>query len=288
MSSEIITALGFDIRVYVKDFENNFISLTDIAKYKNPDEPRDIIQNWMRNKDTIDFLGLWEELNNPNFNRLEFEAVKQEAGHNAFFMSPQKWIKTTGAIGITTKSGRYDSGTFAYSDIAFEFASWISPEFKLYIIKDYQRLKLEEKNRQGLSFDVQREISKMNYKIHTDAIKENIIIPNLTPQQVSYIYANEADILNVALFGMTAREWRDRNPDKKGNIRDYASVKELLILSNMESYNSILINNGIPQSERLTALRKLVLNQLKSLEENTVSKALVRTDEKKFIQGVIA
>ena len=225
-----INALGFDIRVYSKDFENNFISLTDIAKYKNADEPRDIIQNWMRNKDTVDFLGLWEELNNPNFNRLEFEAVKKEAGHNAFSMSPQKWIKTTGAIGITTKSGRYNSGTFAHSDIAFEFASWISPEFKLYIIKDYQRLKLDEKNRLGLSWDLHREISKMNYRIHTDAIKEKIILPNLTQLQISYVYANEADLLNVALFGMTAAEWQKNNPEKKGNMRDYASTKELLIL----------------------------------------------------------
>lgn len=219
----------------------------------------------MRNKDTIDFLGLWEKLNNPNFKGVEFDTFKKEAGHNSFTMSPQKWIKNTGAIGITTKSGRYNSGTYAHSDIAFEFASWISPEFKLYIIKDYQRLKIQERHKAGLSWDIQREISKRNYRIHTDAIKEKIIVPELTSQQISYAYADEAELLNVALFGITAKEWRKNNPTKAGNMRDYAPVEDLLILSNMESYNAVMITKELPQSERLQELRKMAIQQRNSL-----------------------
>lgn len=264
MHLDIIQANGFDIRTYADNLSNNFISLTDIAKYKS-DEPRDVIQNWMRRRDTIEFLGLWEQLNNVNFNRLEFEAVKSESGRNAFSLSPQKWIRRTGAIGVTTKAGRYNSGTYAHSDIAFEFASWISPEFKLYIIKDYQRLKREEAAKTPLSWDLQREISKINYRIHTDAIKDNIIVSDLTAEQASFIYASEADLLNVALFGITAHEWKRRNPDKQGNIRDYATLQQLLVLSNMESYNAIMIERGKPQSERLRELRGLVIQQLSGI-----------------------
>ena len=264
MHLDIIQANGFDIRTYADNLSNNFISLTDIAKYKS-DEPRDVIQNWMRRRDTIEFLGLWEQLNNVNFNRLEFEAVKSESGRNAFSLSPQKWIRRTGAIGVTTKAGRYNSGTYAHSDIAFEFASWISPEFKLYIIKDYQRLKREEAAKTPLSWDLQREISKINYRIHTDAIKDNIIVSDLTAEQASFIYASEADLLNVALFGITAHEWKRRNPDKQGNIRDYATLQQLLVLANMESYNALLIEQKCPQHERLQTLRQMAIKQLQTL-----------------------
>ena len=283
LHQNVIQALGFDIRIYSNNFNDNFISLTDIAKYKNMEEPNDVIRNWLRRKDTIEFLGLWELLNNPNFNPVEFDGFKKEAGNNAFTLSPQKWIKSTNAIGITTKSGRYNSGTYAHSDIAFEFASWISPEFKLYIIKDYQRLKIEEKNKSGLSWNLQREIAKINYRIHTDAIKENIIVPvpDLTPQQISFVYASEADLLNVALFGMTAKEWKSKNPDKDGNMRDYASAKQLLILSNLESYNAILIHKGNSQSERLQELRRIVVQQINSITVSSEAEIKKRLEKYK-------
>ena len=269
MQINTIQAKGFDIRTYVDNFNYNFISLTDIAKYQNPEEPNDVIRNWLRRIDTIEFLGLWEQLNNPNFKPVEFEGFKQKAGRNSFTLSPQKWITKTNAIGIITKSGRYNSGTYAHSDIAFEFASWISPEFKLYIIKEYQRLKAAEQSKSSLSWNLQREISKINYRIHTDAIKNNILVPDLTSEQISFVYASEADLLNVALFGMTASQWRKNNPDKDGNIRDYASTQQLLILSNMESYNALMIEQGKNQHERLLELRKLVLQQMNSLNWNT-------------------
>ena len=223
---ETIHAKGFDIGIYTTDFQNEFISLTDIARYKS-DDPTAVIQNWMRNRDVIEFLGLWEGLHNPDFKPLEFEGFKIQAGANAFTMSPKKWIDATNAIGIVSKSGRY-GGTFAHSDIAFEFASWISPEFKLYIIKDYQRLKVDENSRLSLGWNLHREISKINYRIHTDAVKEYLIPPELTSEQITFKYSSEADLLNVALFGITAKKWRDDNPDKKGNIRDYASLQQLL------------------------------------------------------------
>jgi len=219
---ETIHAKGVDITIYTEDFQNEFISLTDIARYKS-DEPFIVINNWMRGKDTIEFLGLWEQLHNPDFKPIEFDRFRKEAGYNAFTLSPQKWIENTNAIGIVSKSGRY-GGTFAHSDIAFEFASWISAEFKLYIIKDYKRLKNDESSKLSLGWNLNREISKLNYRIHTDAIKENLIPPELTPYQISITYASEADVLNVALFGITAKQWRDENPDKSGNIRDYASL----------------------------------------------------------------
>ena len=220
----------------------------------------------MRGKDTIDFLGLWEQLHNPDFKPIEFDRFRKEAGYNAFTLSPQKWIKNTNAKGIVSKSGRY-GGTFAHSDIAFEFASWISAEFKLYIIKDYKRLKSNESSKLSLGWNLNREISKLNYRIHTDAIKENLIPPELTPNQISMTYASEADVLNVALFGVTAKQWRDKNPGKIGNMRDYATLNQLLVLSNMESYNAILIEQGIIQAERIQLLNKLAIYQLKAIDE---------------------
>ena len=244
MKKETIEAKGVSIQVYTEDFKNDYISLTDIAKYKS-DEPNDVIRNWLRSKDTIEFLGLWEIINNPNFKPVEFDGFKKEAGSNAFTLSPQRWIEKTNAIGIISKSGRY-GGTFAHSDIAMEFASWISAEFKLYIIQDYKRLKSDENSKLSLNWNLNREISKINYKIHTDAIK-TYLLGNLTKEQLSYKYASEADMLNVALFNKRAKEWREENPKLKGNIRDYASLNELLILANMESYNAILIEKGIEQ-----------------------------------------
>ena len=263
---DTIHANGIDIGIYTTDFENEFISLTDIARYKS-DEPKDVIKNWMRSKDTLEFLGLWEQLHNSTFKGVEFDAFRNQAGSNAFTMSPSKWIDATNAIGIVSKSGRY-GGTFAHSDIAFEFASWVSPEFKLYIIKDYKRLKTEENSRLSLSWNLNREISKLNYRVHTDAIKENLIPPVLTPQQISYTYASEADLLNAVLFGKTAKEWRDSNPNEKGNIRDVASIYQLLVLSNMESYNAILIEQNISQEERLKQLNNMAKSQLRVLEQS--------------------
>jgi hypothetical protein len=239
--------------------------LTDIARYKS-DEAKDVIKNWMRSKDTIEFLGLWEKLHNNNFKGVEFDSFRNQAGSNALTMSPTKWIETTGAIGIVCKSGRY-GGTYAHSDIAFEFASWISAEFKLYIIMDYKRLKADENSRFSLNWNLNSEISKLNYKIHTDAIKENLIPKELTPAQVQLVYASEADVLNVALFGQTAKQWKASNPGLKGNMRDYASLNELLVLANMESYNAILIENGIEQRDRMIELRKTARRQLLSLEK---------------------
>ena len=223
----------------------------------------------MRNRDVIEFLGLWEVLHNQNFNPLEFEGFKNRAGANAFTMSPKKWIESTNAIGIVSKSGRY-GGTFAHSDIAFEFASWISPEFKFYIIKDYKRLKTQESSRLSLQWNLNREISKLNYRIHTNAIKENLLPDELTQLQISYVYADEADLLNVVLFGKTAKQWRDANLDKKGNIRDYATVNQLLVLANLESYNAILIKQGKSQEERMRLLRELVVQQLRTLDNLNV------------------
>ena len=262
---ETIHAKGFDIAIYTENFEDEFLSLTDIARYKS-DDPNSVIANWMRNKDTIEFLGLWELLHNANFKPLEFEGFKNAAGANAFTLSPQKWIKSVNAVGLSSKSGRY-GGTFAHSDIAFEFASWISAEFKLHIIKDYKRLKKLESSKLSLSWNLNREISKLNYKIHTDAIKNNLIPTIVTSKQSSITYANEADVLNVALFGITARQWREEYSDRDGNIRDNATIKQLLVLSNMESYNAILIENGKVQSERLMLLNELAINQLKAIEE---------------------
>lgn len=265
MIKETIHAKGIDIGIYTTNFENEFISLTDIAKFRNEDDPRFVIQNWMRNRNTIEFLGVWEELHNPSFNRVQFEAVKNEAGLNRFVMTPTKWITQMNAIGITSKAGRY-GGTYAHSDIAMSFATWISPEFQLYIIKDYRRLKTDENSRLSLNWNLNREISKLNYKIHTDAIRENLIPPELTSEQVAYTYANEADLLNVVLFGKTAKQWKDENPNLKGNMRDDATLSQLLVLANLESYNAVLITQGKKQDERMELLRKLAIQQLNTLE----------------------
>jgi len=275
---ETINAKGMEIAIYTEDFQNEYISLTDIARFRSS-EPFIVISNWLRLKDTIEFLGLWEQLHNPDFKPIEFDRFKSEAGANAFTLSPQRWIKSTNAIGIVSKSGRY-GGTFAHSDIAFEFASWISAEFKLYIIKDYKRLKYDESSRLSLDWNLNREISKLNYKIHTDAIKEDLIPPEITSYQISMTYASEADVLNVALFGTTAKEWRDENKDKKGNIRDYATLNQLLVLSNLESYNAILIEQGMSQSDRLKHLNLLAIRQLKAIQ-NIGTELLKKLDIKK-------
>ena len=269
-----LSAKGLSIQVYTEDFMNDYISLTDIARYKS-DEPSDVIKNWMRRKDTIEFLGLWESLNNTNFNSVEFDRIKSEAGYNSFTLSPKKWISLTNAIGIISKSGRY-GGAFAYSDIAFEFASWISAEFKMYVIQDYKRLKSDENSKLSLNWNLNREISKLNYKIHTDAIKE-YLLNDLTDEQLSYKYASEADLLNVALFDKRAKQWRDENPKLKGNMRDYANLQELLVLANMESYNAILISKGISQKERMIELRALAKKQLLSLK-SLENKKLISKD----------
>ncbi|MFR4919435.1 MAG: KilA-N domain-containing protein [Veillonella atypica] len=274
VKKDSLSAKDLSIQVYTEDFMNDYISLTDIARYKS-DEPSDVIKNWMRRKDTIEFLGLWESLNNTNFNSVEFDRIKSEAGYNSFTLSPKKWISLTNAIGIISKSGRY-GGAFAYSDIAFEFASWISAEFKMYVIQDYKRLKSDENSKLSLNWNLNREISKLNYKIHTDAIKE-YLLNDLTDEQLSYKYASEADLLNVALFDKRAKQWRDENPKLKGNMRDYANLQELLVLANMESYNAILISKGISQKERMIELRALAKKQLLSLK-SLENKKLISKD----------
>ena len=263
---ETIHAGGIDIGIYTTDFKNEFISLTDIAKYRSID-PRVTIHNWLRGRDVVEFLGLWEVLHNPDFKRIDFDTFKENAGSNAFVFSIRDWTEKLDAIGLFTKSGRYGGGIYAHIDIAFEFASWISPEFKLYIIKDYQRLKSDENSRLSLNWNLNREVAKLNYRIHTDAIKANLIPPDLTPEQISYKYANEADLLNVALFGKTAKQWRDENTGKKGNIRDEANLNQLLVLANMESYNAILIEQGKLMSERLVLLRDLAIRQMQTLTQ---------------------
>ncbi len=265
MKKDTIEAKGIAVQVYTEDFESEYISLTDIARYKNPYEPKDVVKNWLRSRDTIEFLGLWETLHNPKFKGVEFDSFKQASGSNAFTLSPQRWIVNTDAIGIVSKSGRY-GGTFAHPDIAMEFASWVSAEFKLYLIEDYKRLKADENSKLSFNWNLNREISKVNYKIHTDAIKK-YLMRDLTNEQLNYKYASEADILNVALFNKRAKEWREQNPNLKGNMRDYASLNELLVLANMESYNAILITKGIKQKERMIELRTLARNQLFSIEK---------------------
>jgi len=251
--------------------ENAYISLTDIAKKKDPNEPRIVISNWMRSYYTIDFLATWESLYNPNFNRLEFQTVRSEPGR--LIMTPKQWIERMNAIGITSQAGRY-GGTFAHTDIAFEFASWISPEFKLYIIKDYQRLKIDEAKRLEIGWDTKRELTKINYHIHTDAIKEFLITPELTAQEQSFTYTNEADLLNIALFGKTAKQWRLETGNKKQNMRDFASVEQLIVLVNLESMNADMIRQGIPAPERLKKLRSVAYYQLHSLLSNNSAKRL--------------
>lgn len=260
---DTIHAKDAEIAVLSSGDENDYISLTDIARYKS-DDPAATIQNWMRSRDVIEFLGLWEELNNPEFNPLEFEGFIAKAGSNAFTMSPKKWIEHTNAIGILSRAGR-NGGTFAHRDIAFEFASWISAEFKLYIIKDYQRLKADENSRLALGWNLNRTLAKINYRIHTDAIKEMLIPPDVSPRQQGITYASEADVLNIAMFGMTAKEWRLAHPDAKGNIRDEATLQQLIVLANLESINAELIRQGVSQKERLLRLNASAKQMMQSL-----------------------
>ena len=273
-----IHADGLDIGIYTTDYRNEYISLTDIAKYRSI-QPAITVHNWLRGRDIVEFLGLWEVLHNPGFKVIEFDNFKENAGTNAFVFSIKEWTEKLGAVGLLTKAGRYGGGIYAHTDIAFEFASWISPEFKLYIIKDYQRLKYDENSRLSLSWNLNREIAKLNYRIHTDAIKENLLPPDLTPEQISCTYASEADVINVALFGMTAKQWREANSGVKGNMRDYASLNQLLVLANMESYNALLIEQKKQQAERLTLLRELAVRQMKTLSGISLEKLPRLTEE---------
>ena len=274
MKNKTIHIQGKDITINTSNTGDDYISLTDIARFKNPREPKDIVKNWMRTRSSIEFLGIWEKINNPKFKGVEFDSFKQEAGSNSFVLSPQIWIEKTGAIGIRSKSGN-KGGTFAHKDIAFEFATWISPEFKLYLIKEFQRLKVEENDRLSLDWTAKRMLTKINYKIHTDSIKENIIIPQeIDIKTANLIYASEADVLNKALFGITAQEWINKNREIEGNIRDYADVYQLVCLSNLESINALLISQNIFQNERLLLLNKTAIMQMKSLLNNSSVKKL--------------
>jgi len=274
----VIEVQGTDISVLSKS-DVDFISLTDIARYRNSQEPFSIINNWMRSRSTIEFLGLWEKLSNPEFKPLEFERFRNEAGSNYFVLSPQRWIEATQAVGITSKSGRY-GGTYAHRDIAFEFASWISAEFKLYLIKEFDRLKDDENRRLSLTWNLNRTLSKLNYRIHTDAIRQHLIPPEITPAQASITYASEADLLNVALFGLTAKQWRDANPEQDGNMRDHATLEQLLVLANMEAMNAEFIHMNLPQSERLGCLNQIAIRQMHILTVAPVRQLLgERPDE---------
>jgi hypothetical protein len=268
-----INPKGIQVSILQKNRED-YISLTDIARYKNSEEPKDVVKNWMRTRDTIEFLGIWEKISNPDFKGVEFDAFKNKAGSNAFVLSPQKWIRETNAIGIISKSGKYGGGTYAHKDIAFEFASWISAEFKLYLIKEFQRLKLEENKRLSLGWDVKRQLTKINYHIHTDAIKQHLIPKRLSKNEKNIIFANEADVLNKALFGMTAKEWRDKNKKLEGNIRDYADVTQLVCLANLEALNAEFIDQNMSQLERLLKLNKIAIHQMKLFIINSSVKKL--------------
>lgn len=263
---------GTEIVVF-KHEDQDYISLTDIARHKDPEEPKDIVKNWMRTKGTIEFLGLWEAVNNPDFKGVEFDSFRNEAGSNSFVLSPQKWVEETHAIGIRSKSGN-QGGTFAHKDIAFEFASWLSPAFKLFIIKEFQRLKEEENEKMALGWDLKRNLARINYRIHTDAIKQHLLPVHLTPEQMNFTYASEADVLNKALFGMTAKEWRDANPDFDGNIRDYASAPQLVCLSNLEALNAEFIRQKLTQPERLQKLNEIAIVQMQSLLKHPTLKRL--------------
>jgi hypothetical protein len=271
-----INTQGLEISTF-QQRENDYISLTDIARYKNKDEPADIIKNWMRSRSTIEYLGFWEKINNPKFKLVEFDGFKNEAGSNSFALSPHKWIETTGAVGLVSKAGRYGGGTFAHKDIAFEFATWISAEFKLYLIKEFQRLKVEEAERLTLGWDAKRVLTKINYRIHTDSIKENIVLPQeLSQKDANATYASEADILNKALFGMTAKEWKSQNKGKTGNIRDYSDVYQLICLANLETLNSEFIKMGMSQKDRLLKLNEIAIVQMRSLLANNTVKKLLK------------
>ncbi len=257
--------------------EQDYISLTDMVKSFGDES---IIYNWMRNRNTVEFLGLWEQIYNPVFKPIEFERFKTEAGLNRFSLSPKKWIEATNAIGVMSKSGRYGGGTYAHKDIAFEFGSWLSAEFKLYLIKEFQRLKEDENSRLSLDWNLHRTLAKVNYRIHTDSIKEHIIPPTITKEQAAQIYATEADLLNVAMFGKTAAQWRKENKDKKGNIRDFSTIEQLLVLANMESLNAEFIRMKLPQPERLKKLNQTAIAQLKSLLNSPHINKLPKKNEK--------
>ncbi len=261
--SNKIKVKGTEI-VLFKQNKEDYISLTDIAKYKNKEKTGLVISHWLSSRSTTEFLGIWEQIHNTNFNVTEFRNIKNESGSNGYVMSGKQWINTTNAIGIISKPGRY-GGTYAHKDIAFEFASWISAEFKLFLIKEFQRLKNQEIEKQKLGWDLKRNLAAVNYRIHTDAIKEHLIPPKISQKQASFTYASEADLLNKALFGKTAKEWRENNPDKDGNIRDHANAQQLVCLSNLESLNAEYIKEGLEQNERLTKLNKVAISQMKSL-----------------------
>lgn len=270
---ESINAKGMEISVLTKGDRDDYLSLTDIAAYKS-DNPKDVVKNWMRNRNTLEFLGVWEKLHNSDFKGVEFDSFRQEAGLNSFVMTPTKWISGTNAIGIKTKRGRYGGGTFAHVDIAFEFASWISPEFKLFIIKDYQRLKVDENSRLSLEWNEKRLFSKINYQLHTDAIRESLVPEDVGVSRRGFIYASEADMLNVVLFGQTAKEWRDANPEAAGNMRDVATLNQLVVLANLESMNAQLIKDGISREERAVYLNKMAIQQMKALEDSITLRRL--------------
>ena len=279
MKNRIINVKGSAVTVATR-YEQDYISLTDMVKHF--DGGSALIEQWLKNKDTVLFLGVWEQLNNPGFNSPEFEGIRNEAGRNSFFLSAKKWADATGAIGLHAKAGRY-GGTYAHKDIAFEFGSWLSPEFKLYLIKEFQRLKDEESRATSLEWNFQRTLSKVNYKIHTDAIKERLIPPRITPVQTAIIYASEADLLNVALFGITAAQWRQANPNESGNMRDAATLEQLVVLSNLESINAVLIHQGLGTKDRLVQLNAIAITQMRSLIGLNAMQQLVNPDAKKKI-----
>jgi KilA-N domain len=271
-NKKILSVKGMQIAL-LNNANSDYISLTDIARSRNKSEPFAVLNNWMRSRSTIEFIGLWEKLYNPDFKPLEFERFKTQAGSNYFVLSPQRWIEATNAIGIISKSGRY-GGTFAHKDIAFEFATWISSEFKLYLIVEFQRLKDSENNLNQFNWNLQRTLAKVNYRIHTDAIKENLVPASLNKKQINFVYANEADLLNMALFSVTAKQWRDENPHKEGNMRDAATIEQLVVLSNLESINAVLIQQGLAQPLRLQQLNSIAITQMKSLVNYTSVKHL--------------
>lgn len=267
-----IEVKGTSVSLFTKE-RSEYISITDIARYKNPSEPKDVVKNWMRSRNTIEFLGLWEKLHNPSFKGVEFDSFLYQAGSNSFVLSPSKWIEETNAIGIVSRPGA-GGGTFAHRDIAFEFASWVSSEFKLYLLVEFQRLKEEENSRANLEWSLQRTLSKINYRIHTDAIKEQLIPPAITKEQAKFVYANEADVLNMALFGITAKQWRETNKDKEGNIRDHATLEQLVVLTNLESINALLIRQALSQTDRILKLNETAIVQMRSLLANNSIKKL--------------
>jgi hypothetical protein len=267
-----IAVKGAEVSVLSQN-RQDYISLTDIARYKDAERTDYLISNWLRNRNTIEFLGIWEQLNNPAFNPIEFDGIRKQAGLNSFILTAKRWMDSTGAIGLISTAGRY-GGTFAHKDIAFEFASWISVEFKLYLIKEFQRLKDNENDRLKLDWNLQRTLSKINYRIHTDAIRDTLIPPAITKAQASFVYAEEADLLNVALFGQTAKQWRDTHPDAEGNLRDHAPLEQLVVLTNLESLNSVLIRQGLPAPDRLLMLNEIAITQMRTLLQSSITQRL--------------